>query len=262
MANDFYESIFRPLLISMTAGLVTSFLVSRLMERQVARAMESPPYRTEGPPVSVVIPTLREEAYLPPLLISLSNQTYTPIEAIVADSSPSPTGEMTEVICRKYGAKYVYVPELNVARARNEGASAAEGDILVFIDADCIPSPDYIERLVHALEQGCVLAHGVDPNLGGGINGMASVIGRVWAKPRDYTTGRGWPSGGTPSGRSAAITRTVTPCRAAARTSIWDSGSKTATDWLRSSCCSGPLSAPVPGAKGSSGSGRTGRPAG
>lgn len=153
--------------------------------------MEPPDYRTSGPLVSAVIPTLKEEDYLPLLLRSLANQTYTRIEVIVADSSPSPSKEKTEDICREYGAKYVYVPELSVSLARNRGASEASGDILVFIDADCIAAPDYIERLVHALEQGYVLAHGVDPNLGGGICGMASVIGRVWAKPRDRTTGRG-----------------------------------------------------------------------
>ena len=191
MAHDFYESIVRPLLLSMTAGLATSFLVSRLMGQRVARSMESPGYRTAGPPVSAVIPALREEAYLPYLLRSLGNQTYTPIEAVVADSSPSPSRERTLAVCREYGAKYVYVPGLNVARARNEGAGAATGDILVFIDADCIPAPDYIERLVKALEDGAILAHGVDPNIGGGLHGPVSVVTRTFLKPMDYTTGRG-----------------------------------------------------------------------
>ena len=159
MANDFYESIFRPLLISMTAGLATSFLVSRLMQRQLARSLEPPDYRTEGPLVSVVIPALGKEEGLPRLLLSLQNQTYFPLEVIVAG-------------------------------ARNEGARSAGGDILVFIDADCVASPDYIERLVHALEQGYVLAHGVDPCFDD-IHGVASVIASKFLKARDYTTGRG-----------------------------------------------------------------------
>ena len=33
-----------------------------------------------------------------------------------------------------------------LARARNLAAAAAAGDVLVFLDADCIPAPDLLER--------------------------------------------------------------------------------------------------------------------
>jgi len=55
---------------------------------QVLKALaEEPLYRVSGPLVSVIIPALEEQDYLPKLLMSIQNQTYEPIEVIVADSS-------------------------------------------------------------------------------------------------------------------------------------------------------------------------------
>lgn len=49
------------------------------------------------------------------------------------------------------------------ARARNVGATAAHGDVVCFLDADCLAMPGWLERLVHCLEQGhTVVGGGVD----------------------------------------------------------------------------------------------------
>lgn len=44
--------------------------------------------------------------------------------------------------------------------ARNIGAAQAQGEILAFIDADCIPAPDWLSRLVEPFEDPQVLAAG------------------------------------------------------------------------------------------------------
>ena len=48
---------------------------------------------------------------------------------------------------------------LPLAAARNLAASHARGDILAFLDVDCIPHPDYLQQLSHAvrLTQGLVM---------------------------------------------------------------------------------------------------------
>lgn len=110
----------------------------------------------------MIIPALEEEDYLPKLLTSIQNQTYEPIEVIVADSSPPESHELTEEICWQYGANCIYVPQLGVALARNEGARQAQGDILVFSDADNVLAPDCIEKLIGSLREGYIAAHPVE----------------------------------------------------------------------------------------------------
>lgn len=48
---------------------------------------------------------------------------------------------------------------LPVAAARNRAAAAARGEVLAFLDVDCIPHPDYLQQLEHAvhLTQGLVM---------------------------------------------------------------------------------------------------------
>ena len=83
------------------------------------------------PAVSVVIPTLNEEAYLPALLNSLSVQTLPVHEVIVADAG---SADGTVDVALSEGARVV--PGGPPGLGRNEGASQATGDWLLFLDAD------------------------------------------------------------------------------------------------------------------------------
>lgn len=186
-----YHQVGMGLSTSITAGLIVAWLTTRWLRSEVEAATSPPRYRVMGSPVSVITPTLQEENYLPQLLQTIRNQTYFPIEIVVADSSPSPSREETEEICRAFEAQYVFVPQLNVAQARNEGALASTGEILVFTDADCRFTANYIESAVGALENGYVLAHGSDPVVDGGIIAPLTVIARSLVKPTHWTSGRG-----------------------------------------------------------------------
>lgn len=175
-----------------TVGLTASYITSRSIKAEVDEGLSNPPgYRVHGCLVSVVVPTLQEENYLPPLLQSIKNQTYSPVEIIVADSSTGNSREATKALCNKYCAKYLYVPKLNVALARNKGAEFANGEILMFADADCIMCREYIEKIVGALEERHVFAHGSDPCYGDVRYSTVSVITMKWFKPLLHTTGRG-----------------------------------------------------------------------
>ena len=89
--------------------------------------------------ISIIIPTLNEERYLPKLLRSLQVQTFRDFEIIVADASST---DRTVLIARSYNAKVVDggLP----AVGRNAGAAAAEGDFLFFFDADVVLPPDFL----------------------------------------------------------------------------------------------------------------------
>ena len=98
--------------------------------------------------LSIIIPTLNEEKYLPRLLDSLKKQTYTDFEMIVADNHSK---DATKSIARAAGCKIVEggLP----SQGRATGAKVATGDILFFVDADCVLRDDYLERALAEIKK-------------------------------------------------------------------------------------------------------------
>jgi len=99
--------------------------------------------RRNPPSLTVIIPTLNENAYLPCLLDALCQQTRLADEIIVADAG-STDGTAELAISR--GVKVI--PGGMPAVGRNAGARAAKGDYLLFLDADVVPPPDFIAQLL------------------------------------------------------------------------------------------------------------------
>lgn len=94
--------------------------------------------------LSIIIPTLNEEKYLPFLLGEIKKQKFSDYEIIVADAGSQ---DKTVEIAKSFGAKVVAggVP----AKGRNEGAKAASGEILLFMDADNMFLPEnFLEDLI------------------------------------------------------------------------------------------------------------------
>jgi len=149
--------------------------------------------RVSGPLVSLVIPALEECYGLPIVLESIRSQNYSPIEIIIADSSPPSSHEATRRIGQKHGAKVIYVPPGNISRARNEGARASKGKILVFTDADCTLASDYIAKVARAIcKEGANLAHGQEVLLDAPFYyDVTFAWSHILAKSKMLTTGRG-----------------------------------------------------------------------
>jgi len=90
--------------------------------------------------ISIIIPTYNEEEYLPYLLESIKRQDFTDYEVIVADAHST---DKTREIAKSFGAKIVDGGLPSVGR--NKGVEAAQGEFLLFLDADVIMPRGYLE---------------------------------------------------------------------------------------------------------------------
>lgn len=101
--------------------------------------------------VTFIIPVLNGEASLGRCLDSIRRQTYKNFEIIVVDNGST---DDTKKIAQSYpDVKYLYVNEKGRSRARNAGASLANGDYLCFIDCDVVLELDWLEKCVGYVRQ-------------------------------------------------------------------------------------------------------------
>lgn len=93
--------------------------------------------------VSIIIPTLNEEKYLPQLLECLKAQTFKDFEVIVADAHSK---DRTRQIATDAGARVV---DGGIAAVgRNNGAAIAKGDLFLFLDADINFHPNFLKEVI------------------------------------------------------------------------------------------------------------------
>jgi glycosyltransferase involved in cell wall biosynthesis len=120
------------------------------------------------PFVSVVIPVYNDSDRLGRCLQALCQQTY-PVdryEVIVVDNNNT---QDIKAVCNMYSAqasqrfmniRYEFEGKQGAYAARNRGVRAAQGEIIAFTDADCLPSPQWILQGVKALQSvGLVAGH-------------------------------------------------------------------------------------------------------
>jgi hypothetical protein len=110
------------------------------------------------PDLSVVIPAWKAEHFLPRCLAALAAQDEGGFETIVVDDG-SPDG--TAAVARGAGAMVISLPgNRGAAAARNEGARASTGEILLFIDADVVPMPGLVRAVRARFRAGAEAATG------------------------------------------------------------------------------------------------------
>ncbi|MGZ7043820.1 MAG: MJ1255/VC2487 family glycosyltransferase [Methanobacterium sp.] len=90
--------------------------------------------------LSIVIPTYNEEKYLPKLLQSIKDQDFSDYEIIIADAEST---DNTREIAESFGCKVVKGG--TPAVGRNNGAKVAQGEYLLFLDADVILTDGYLK---------------------------------------------------------------------------------------------------------------------
>ncbi len=103
--------------------------------------------------ISVIVPTHNEELFLQHCLDSVTAVSIDR-QIIIVDGG---SRDRTLNIARKYTEQVISLEGVNLAEQLNRGASAAEGEILLFLHADSQPTPGSLEQLEH-----------LSPNLIGG----------------------------------------------------------------------------------------------
>lgn len=114
-----------------------------------------PTYKTASH-ISLIVPVYSNLAGLDRCLDSLrqSELSHESEIIVVDDCSPEPS-ESVEYVALKYEAQYHRQTEnAGPGIARNRGASIARGDILVFIDSDCVAPIGWLSRLIQPIRDG------------------------------------------------------------------------------------------------------------
>ncbi len=132
--------------------------------------------------ISVIVPAFNEEKLLGASLAEIKTAAAAfagcgwELELIVCDNNST---DRTAEIARAAGAKVVFEPVNQIARARNAGATVATGDWLVFVDADSHPSAGLFADVAEQISSGKTLAGGVTIRLDEKMF-VAGMVTQLW----------------------------------------------------------------------------------
>jgi glycosyltransferase involved in cell wall biosynthesis len=118
--------------------------------------------------ISIIVPAYNEEKYIGITLGSIKhaqqlllNEKGIPAEIIVVDNDST---DSTANIALSFEAEVIKESAHNVAKARNAGAARANGNILVFVDADVIVPERLLCRIHEAMSDELHMGGAVDTN--------------------------------------------------------------------------------------------------
>ena len=175
--------------------------------------MSTHPPRAGGPrraPVvpraTVVIPVRDDAPALAECLRLLAAQTVAPHEVLVVDNH---SGDDSAAIAGRWGARVVHESQPGIPAAVATGYDTATGDVILRLDADSRPGPDWVERGLALLADPSVHAAS-----GAGrfdVPGPAGeLLGRVYLGAY-YRLGR--PAAGHPQPRGSCLAIPAGPWR-------------------------------------------------
>jgi glycosyltransferase involved in cell wall biosynthesis len=126
--------------------------------------------------ISVIVPSYNSEKTIEACIQSLIEQSCSPFEIIVVDSSE----DYTKEIIRKKFPKVHLIPlreKTFPGPARNIGAQNSSGRILAFIDSDCIARREWTSKMLNSHSLGHqVVGGGIEA---GNFNSLTGVAGHL-----------------------------------------------------------------------------------
>ena len=129
--------------------------------------------------ISIIIPALNEERMIGRCLESLAAMVFSRdrFEVLVVDNgSRDKTLEIAKSFHGRLSLRILQKANVRISALRNLGAQAAAGDILAFLDADCLAPEDWLDRILElapADGAGVLGAHYLLPD-------GSTWVGRTW----------------------------------------------------------------------------------
>jgi glycosyltransferase involved in cell wall biosynthesis len=120
------------------------------MEQTAPASIQSQPALSATVSVSIIIPALNEEKMIGRCLDSLAQLVFERerFEVILVDNgSCDRTIAIAESFKDRLSLRILQQTGVRISGLRNLGGRAAHGDILAFLDADCLPASDWLERI-------------------------------------------------------------------------------------------------------------------
>lgn len=114
--------------------------------------------------ISVVIPHLNQPDHLVRCLAALDRGDRQPDEVIVVDNG---SRDLPQAVCAaRPGTVLLQEPQPGPGMARNRGVAASTGDILAFIDADCLAAPEWLAEVAAGFSDRSAMILGGDVRIG------------------------------------------------------------------------------------------------
>ena len=103
--------------------------------------------------ISIIVPVYNAEDYLERCLHSILDQEFSSYEVILVDDGST---DASWLICDRYSSTdprfiTLHQPNKGVSAARNAGINMAQGEYVMFLDADDALLPDALEVMVESL---------------------------------------------------------------------------------------------------------------
>ena len=127
--------------------------------------------------ISFVIPVLNGEKYIDQCLNHIEKEMRDNDEIIVVDNGST---DNTVKIAREHEKAVVLeFPKITIAALRNRGASISKGDILAFVDSDCLLCKGWRQAVESVLSDGIVEATGSHCD----VPSSATWVEKAWMYP-------------------------------------------------------------------------------
>lgn len=111
--------------------------------------------KEKNPLVSIIVPVYNVEKYVEQCILSLLNQTYRNIEIIAVndgskDESPQ---KILDLAKKDKRIKLLNQENKGVSATRNNGLNSADGDFIIFVDADDYLKEDFVEYMLNLINK-------------------------------------------------------------------------------------------------------------
>lgn len=111
--------------------------------------------------IAVVVPTRDRLGALGRCLDGLAAQTIEELDVVVVDDGSTEASAVAAVVATLPGARLLRLSGRGPAAARNAGVRAAtDAEVVLFVDDDCVPDPDWASCLSAAIAGGADAAGG------------------------------------------------------------------------------------------------------